>query len=229
MTAAVVHAAAAVSVVHAAAAHVAIAAAMAATMVHVAVTAPVVHVATSVAMAVEVNVIAVSVKASSRRRVVSADGGTVHVVATKSSVPVRAAVGIVATVVIVPTVSAVVRPPHYGTAVIEVAAVVVAVDGEVPSAGTPYDGAQEVVGSHEEVVLPVVQDVTQIVQPVVIIAAIDVGRGVQSQEVVKVDLVCVVVLLVVQVQLIRHLVRQVESLGPGAFKTHCIGCDEGCH
>lgn len=152
-----------------------------------------------------------------------------HVVTPHASVPVRTTVGIVATMVVVATMSAIVRTPNNRTAVVEVATIVITIDREVPTACTPDDGAEEVVGSRQQIVLPVVQDAAQVAQAIAVVAAIDVGRRINPKEVIEVDFVGIVILLVVEVELIGHLVRQVESLCLCTLKTHCIGAYEGCH
>ena len=84
-----------------------------------------------------------------------------------------------------------------GITIIEESTIVVPINGEQPMSGTPYNGTQEVVGSEKQAVLPVVQDATQVVDSVVVINAIEIGRRPDTEEVVEVDLVGIIILLVV--------------------------------
>ena len=148
---------------------------------------------------------------------------------TKPSIPYRTAVGIEASVVIGTTVTAIISPPNTRTAVVEITAIVAAIDGEVPYTCTPYYRTKEVVGGHQKTVLPVVQNGTQIAQAIAVVVAIDIGRRVNTKEVIEVNLVGIIILLVVEVKLVSHLVRQVKSLFLCTFKTHCVGTQAGCH
>ena len=53
--------------------------------------------------------------------------------------------------------------------------------------------------------------------------AFDFVGGVDAEEVVEVNLVGVVVLLLVEVELVGHLVGEVEGFAACVFVTHCIG------
>ena len=79
-----------------------------------------------------------------------------HVVTTKTSAPDRTAIGIETSMMKSMAVSTIIRYPYARAAVIEVATIVIAVNGEEPTAGTPYYRTKEVVSSHQEAVLPVV-------------------------------------------------------------------------
>ena len=154
---------------------------------------------------------------------------TMHVMTSQTSVPDRTTVAIEAVAIVATTVTAIIGNPNGGTAVVEITAIVIAVDGEVPTASTPQNRTQEVVGCRQKAVLPVVQNAAKVVQTIGIVAAIKVGRRINPQEIVEVDLVCVIILLVVEVELIRHLVRQVESLCLSTLETHCADTHPGCH
>ena len=155
--------------------------------------------------------------------------GTVHVMSTQSSAPDWAAIGVEPSMMIVAAVTATIGNPHAGTAEVKIVAIVIAIDREEPAACPPHDGTEEIVRCKQQAVLPVVQDAAEIVDSVVVIDTIKVGRRVDTEEVVEVDLVGIVILLVVEVEFIRHLVRQVESLGLSTFETHCMGTHPGCH
>ena len=163
------------------------------------------------------------------RRVMHAVGGVVHVAAAKTTVPMRTTSGVEPAVVVVSAVSAPIGDVHTRTAVVVVAAVVVAVDGEMPRSSPPDDGAEEVVSSRQQRVLPVVEDAAEVVEAIAVVASVDVRRRINPEEVVEIDFVGIVILLVVEVKLIGHLVRQVESFCLSTSETHCIGACESCH
>ena len=154
---------------------------------------------------------------------------TMQIVTAKATIPERTTMGIEAGMMIGMAVSTIVRYPYARTAIKEVTTIVIAVNGEEPTASTPYYRTKEVVSSHQEDVLPVVQNATQVTQTMVVIDAIEVGRRIDTDEVIEVDLVGIVILLVVEVKLVCHLIRQIESLCLCTFETHCIGTHPGCH
>jgi hypothetical protein len=73
---------------------------------------------------------------------------TMHVVTTKTPVPDRTTLGIEAGMMIGMAVSTIIRYPYAWTTIVEIAASVIAINGEVPAASTPYYRTKEVVGSH---------------------------------------------------------------------------------
>lgn len=105
-----------------------------------------------------------------------------------------------------------VRPEARGAGVEEVAVSVVAEDGEVPAPVEPPDGPQEVVNGEERSPLPVVEDVLQVGVAVLEVDSVNVRLVVEREQVVEVDLEGVVVLLLVEVQLVSHLVGEVVRL-----------------
>lgn len=122
--------------------------------------------------------------------------------------------------------------PYSRTAVEEVVVtitVILTVDGEYPSSRLPRHGVAEVVSSHEDIVLPVLQDAAQVAQAVVVVIAIEVGLGVNVEQVVKVDFIGILILLVVEVELVCHLVREVECFCLCAGERHCSGTHLGSH
>lgn len=152
-----------------------------------------------------------------------------HIATAKASVPMRTTIDIEASAMVETAVSAIIGTPYARATIVEVAAVVVAVDREEPAAGTPHDRAEEVIGSRQEAVLPVVEYAAQVVQAIAVVVAIDIAWRIDTEEVVKVDFVGIVVLLFVEVQLVCHLVRQVECLCLCAFQTHCTCAHAGGH
>ena len=124
--------------------------------------------------------------------------------------------------------SATIAPEHGRPVVIEPSVTIVSVDGEVPTPRTPYDRANEIVGSQHQIVLPVEEDVAQIVQAELKISSIEVAFVVETHQIIQIYLVCVVVLLVVQVELVGHLVRQIECFLSCTLVAHGIRSEPGC-
>lgn len=121
-------------------------------------------------------------------------------------------------------------PEDSGAAIEVVAVCIVIVNGEVPCSAAPPQRAEEIVDGDKCCPLPFVEDVTQIVVTIGQVAYVgQVGLRVNTQQVVEVYFVCIVILLVVEVQLIGHLVGQVVSLLASRFVIHSRGTHPGCH
>ncbi len=148
--------------------------------------------------------------------------------AAQTSVPNGPTVVVVAAGVVVATVSAPIVPVDAGMMVEVVAVGIVVIDGEVPSAVEPPQGTEQIIHCCEGCPLPVVEDVAQVVVTVGQIACIcQIGLRVDGQQVVEVDFVRVVILLVVQVQLVGHFVRQVVSPFASGFIIHSTDSHPG--
>ena len=76
--------------------------------------------------------------------------------------------------------------------------------------------------------MPVVEYAAEVFVAVAPVDAFDFVGGVDAEEVVEVDLVGVVVLLLVEVELVGHLVGEVEGFATCVFVTHCIGGYRQC-
>jgi hypothetical protein len=63
----------------------------------------------------------------------------------------------------------------------------------------------------------------------VVIDTIEVRRRINIDEIIQVYLIGIVILLIVEIELIGHLVCQIESLCLCTFKTHCIDTHPDCH
>lgn len=116
-----------------------------------------------------------------------------------------------------------------GTMIEEVAVGIVAIDGERPSTTVPKKRMEEVVGRSEDAVLPVEEDVTQVGIAVDEIVAVDIIGRLHTEQIVEVDLVAIFVLLVVEVELIRHLIGEEQSLLASLLVIHCMqrnNCEE---
>jgi len=137
----------------------------------------------------------------------------------------------------VPGMSTTIAGIEHGASEVEVVAMrITGVNAEVPETITPVEWAIEIAGCTECLPLPVQQNVTHIqvsTLPVVPIHIIVAGH---SHQVVEVDFVGCLVLLVGQVQLISHLVRQEQCLVACLFVAHCLArccyrqhCYQGYH
>lgn len=152
-------------------------------------------------------------------------GVTHHVVvhSTKSAVPHRATIEIEAACVIEASVAAAIVPEDAGTIVEVIVVGIVAIDGEVPSATEPHDGTEEVACCCKSSPLPVVENVAEVIVAVAEIASVcEVSLGVERKQIVEVDFEGVVVLLVVEVELIRHFVCEIVSTLACGLIIHCI-------
>lgn len=111
-------------------------------------------------------------RGSSARRL---SGGTMIVVrsaracyslsatASESAVPCRATMGVVTHMgVMHASVCAPIAPKYMRVVVVEVPYMIVPIDGEHPGSGPPIHGMEEIVGRHEQGILPIVEDAAQI-------------------------------------------------------------------
>lgn len=198
-------------------------------MTEVAVVPAIVHIAATVVGAVGIVVESVAI--------VTALESVAHtLMVVSASVVTRTEVTSVipaATAVVMPTVSAAIYIEEMWTAIVEVVAMRVArIDTEVPVTSIPVDRTIEVRGTAEQLILPVEQDVTHIQVTVVPVCSVEVGTGVHAQQVVEVDLVCCLILILGQVQLVSHFVSQEQRLLAGLLISHCVCrycyCEQCC-
>lgn len=177
----------------------------------------VVNAATGVAMCEAGTVVARTISAG------TVSDGTA-VVPPEASAPVIWTTGSVEAVVeVVASVAAAITPKHTGMIVVEVTHAVVAVDWEVPSATQPGDGIQKVVRGGEYAPLPIEEDVAKVGIAVCEVVAIDnVALRGEAEEVVEVDFVAVVVLLVVEVELVGHLIGEETGFFASTFVAHSV-------
>ena len=125
-----------------------------------------------------------SANAAARRRMV---GGTTARAMQACSVTahagrrvVRTTIGIEAVAMMETAVPAMISPPYAWTAVVEMVAMIITVNREVPCACMPYYGTEEIVGSRQEVVLPVKENAAQVAQTIAVVTAIDVRGGINT-------------------------------------------------
>ena len=127
-----------------------------------------------------------------------------------------------------PCMSAAIGGIEVRTSEVEVVTVrITCIDAEVPVACIPVEGAVEVGRCDKGVPLCLQQDVAHIEVTALPIDAIDIVNAGDSHQVVEVDLVGSLILLVRQVQLVSHLVRQEECLVTCLLVTHGMG--RNCH
>ncbi len=130
------------------------------------------------------------------------------------------------------TVSAPIFEVYAWTVVEEYIAVIVSVDGEDPCATPPKERSNEVVGLEQQVELPVEQYVSEVCESVAQIVLVEVSFGFHAEEVIKVDLIRIVILLVVEVELVCHFIGQIESLlacSPVTHSRHANYCGQHSH
>jgi hypothetical protein len=135
------------------------------------------------------------------------------------------AVSVIVTVstVTMPGMSATIGGIEVRTTEVEVVTMgVTEVDAEVPVACVPVEWAIEIVGCHECIPLPVEQDIAQIEVTALPIDTIHIVAAGYTHQIVEIDLVCGLVLLISQIQLIRHLVGQEQGLVASLLVAHCV-------
>ena len=134
-----------------------------------------------------------------------------------------ASVVVAAVAMDVPSMSTAIGGIKGRTSEVEVVTVRIAgIDAEVPVACLPVERTIEIGGCDIGLPLPVVKDITQIEVTALPIGAEHISAACHSHQIVKVNLIGSLVLLVCEVQLVGHLIRQEQSLVTGLLETHCI-------
>ena len=104
------------------------------------------------------------------------------------------------------------------------------INAEVPVACLPVEGTVEIAGCHKGVPLPVVKDIAQVEITTLPVGAEHVSTTCHSHEIVEIDLVGCLVLLVVQIQLVSHLISQEQGLVASLLVAHGVGgSSANCH
>ncbi len=138
---------------------------------------------------------------------------------------VAATVVVASSANMVPGMTATVAGIEYGASEVEVIASRIAgIDAEVPDAIGPVQWTIEVCGGTEGIPLPFEQYVAHVKVTTLPIGAIYIIVAGDAHQVVKVNLVGGLVLLIVEVQLVGHLVGQEQGFVAGLFVTHCVAC-----
>lgn len=94
---------------------------------------------------------------------------------------------------------------------------------EVPIACVPVEWTIEITGIAVHAVLPVEQNITQVQVAALPIEAVQVIVVVDAHQIVKVDFVCSLILVIGEVELVCHLVRQEKGLLTRLVVTHGVG------
>ena len=133
------------------------------------------------------------------------------------------------TAVPVPAVCASVRYVSCRTREIEVRAVrIVRVDAEMPVTVVPEHGTEEIACSLVCGILPVIEYVAEVYVTLSPWSGINVTCSSYLHQVVEVYLVCGLILLLCEVQLVSHLVCQEQSLLACLCVCHSLGCGGYC-
>lgn len=107
---------------------------------------------------------------------------------------------------------------------IEVVTVWIAsVHTEVPIACVPVEWTIEITGIAVHAILPIEQNVTQVQVAALPVEAVQVVVVVDAHQVVEVDFVCSLILVIGEVELVCHLVRQEKGLPTRLVVTHGVG------
>lgn len=125
-----------------------------------------------------------------------------------------------------PTVTAVIADIEMWPSEIEVVAVWVAgIDAEMPKASVPIERPIEICGVDVRAILPVEKNITQVEITLCPIDTKEVVVVVDAHQIIEVDLVCCLVLVLGQVELVCHFVGKEQSLFTGLVVTHarCLG------
>ncbi len=123
--------------------------------------------------------------------------------------------------VAVPRVTTIVGEHEVRATEEEIVAVRIAcVDAEMPETIAPIERTIEVRGIAVSAILPVEQDVAQVEVALPPVNAVEVIIVVYTHEVVKIDLIGCFILLIGEIKLVSHLIRQKKSLIAGLVITH---------
>ncbi len=108
-----------------------------------------------------------------------------------------------------PGMSAAIGHIEMRTPEVEIVAIgITGIDAEMPHACTPIQRTVEIRGCQIGTVLPVEQDIAQIQIPTLPVQSVHIIDGVDTHQIVEVDFIGSLILVVRQIELIRHLVRQ---------------------
>ena len=129
---------------------------------------------------------------------------------------------VTAVAVAVPTVGAMIGCVVTRTSVVEVMTVgVVSVDAENKTA-VPIHWTVEIFAAQENAVLRTSEHVLQILITMIPVDAEDIVADRKTGQVVEVDFIHGIVLIIVEIQLVCHLVAQIECLFLCTSEIHCL-------
>jgi hypothetical protein len=127
-----------------------------------------------------------------------------------------------------PSMSTTIAGIEHGTSEVEVVTVWIAgIDAKMPEPVTPIEWTIEIGGCTEGTPLPVEQNIAHVQITALPIVSIYIVVTRYSHQIVEVDLIGSLVLLVGQIQLVSHFVRQEQGLVASLFVTHCFA--RCCH
>lgn len=135
-------------------------------MIHATVIASIMAILTNTTATMSAHINMITVAARTMRtytRTMGTYRRMVHFATSQSSVPNGTTVRIEPCMMVVTAMASTIGNPYTGTSIIEVVAIVVTIDGEIPTRSTPQNRTKEIVRSEEQVVLPVVQDAAQVI------------------------------------------------------------------
>jgi hypothetical protein len=102
----------------------------------------------------------------------------------------------------------------------EMTSCIMAIDGKVPAGIPPNNGTQEIICSHEKAVLPIIKDITEIGATMTIAQTIDIAMRTQTEQIIEVDFISIIILVCIEIQLVCHLIRKIKGLVTCLLVTH---------
>ena len=147
--------------------------------------------------------------------------GTITVVVSVMPVVVSVIIGTVCGFAVFPTLAAVTHVSHGALIIIMSGAVVIA-NGEVPASFEPFYRAQEIVDCGIEPVLRVLEFVVKVVVAVGPICAVGLRFAFDTEEIIEIGLINLLVLPTIEAEFISHLVCEIKSLLACHAVRHCV-------
>ena len=155
-----------------------------------------------------------------RLAVVSAAVGAITVIVAAMPAAVRVIIGTVYRFAVFPALAAVAHVSHGALIIIMSGAVVIA-NGEVPASFEPFYRAQEIVDCGIEPVLRVLEYVVKVVVAVGPICAVGLRFAFDTEEIIEIGLINLLVLPTIEAEFISHLVCEIKSLLACHAVRHC--------
>lgn len=108
---------------------------------------------------------------------------------------------------------------------VEVVAMRIAsIDSEVPNTSVEVERAVEVSRIAEHTILPVEEHIAEVEITPTPVVAVQILVGVDTEQIIEVNLVSCLILVVGEVQLISHLISEEQSLFACLTVAHCASC-----
>ena len=166
-------------------------------------------------------------RAVSRRTEITTIPAVMHaeVLSVRSAIVIPVSVIIAMSSMSVPGMSATIGIIEMRTSEVEVVTMwITTVYAEVPETSLPIKRTIEVACCYIGTPLPVEQDIAQVQISALPIGAEYIRTACDTHQIVEVDLICSLVLIVSQIQLVSHLISQEQRLISGLFVAHCTCC-----